>query len=96
MAIAFEKLTVAVPPDLATVLREAVSAGDYGSSSEIASEALHEWEQKRYGRAAGSADLRKLWQEACRDRSAGLEPDAVFDSLEQKYQNALTAASTQR
>jgi hypothetical protein len=40
----------------------------------------------------GVSTLRKLWQEAVTDDSEGLEPDAVFDRLESKYNGFAKAA----
>jgi antitoxin ParD1/3/4 len=36
-------------------------------------------------REQGLANLRKLWQEAVSDDSEGLDPNPVFDRLENKY-----------
>jgi antitoxin ParD1/3/4 len=38
-----EKLSVAVTPEMAAMLREVVGSGEYASSSEVMREALREW-----------------------------------------------------
>lgn len=86
-----EKLSIALPTEMANLVRQAVHAGEYSSQSEVVRDALRDWTQKRNLRAQGPrtahtlADLRKLWLEAVADDSDGLDPDIVFDALEKKY-----------
>ena len=86
-----EKLSIALPTEMANIVRQAVAAGEYSSQSEVVRDALRDWTHKRSVRERGvrSAhtlqDLRRLWQEAVADDSDGLDPDAVFDALERKY-----------
>ncbi len=42
-----EKLSIALTPELAKMVREAVGSGDYASSSEVIREALRDWKTKR-------------------------------------------------
>ncbi len=42
-----EKLSIALTPELAKLVREAVGSGDYASSSEVIREALRDWKTKR-------------------------------------------------
>jgi antitoxin ParD1/3/4 len=58
-----EKLSIALTPELAEVVREAVQKGEYASTSEVIREALREWGRKRDERAASIAYYRKLWDE---------------------------------
>jgi antitoxin ParD1/3/4 len=58
-----EKLSIAVSPELATTLREAVEAGEYASAGEAVREALSEWRLRRAGREAAAAELGRLWDE---------------------------------
>jgi antitoxin ParD1/3/4 len=44
---AIERLTVTLPQEMASVVREAVAAGDYASSSEVIRAALRDWKTKR-------------------------------------------------
>jgi antitoxin ParD1/3/4 len=89
-----EKLSIALPSEMATIVRHAVEVGEYASNSEVIRDALRDWTHKRNLREQGLANLRKLWQEAVADDSDGLNPDPVFDRLENKY-DAL-AESTER
>ena len=47
-----EKISVALTPELATVVRDAVSSGDYASTSEVMREALRAWREAREEKAA--------------------------------------------
>jgi antitoxin ParD1/3/4 len=80
-----EKLSIALPAEMAALVRHAVDAGEYSSNSEVIRDALRDWTHKRNLREHGLSNLRKLWQEAIADESEGLDPDPVFDRLERKY-----------
>jgi len=54
---------VSLTPHLARLVREAVVAGDYASSSELIQEALEWWAVERAPRDAAAIKLRKLWEE---------------------------------
>jgi len=82
-----EKLSIALPSEMATLVRRAVDAGEYSSNSEVIRDALRDWTHKRNLREQSLSNLRKLWQEAVADDSEGLDPDPVFDRLESKYES---------
>ncbi len=42
-----EKLSIALPPEMAALVRDAVETGDYASVSEVVREALRDWKSKR-------------------------------------------------
>ncbi len=58
-----EKLSVALTADMVTIVRQAVSSGDYASASEVVREALREWQQKRAVDRDVVERLRQLWDE---------------------------------
>lgn len=58
-----EKLSIALTPELAAVVRVAVDGGDYASSSEVIREALRDWTDKRQRRAARLAELQQFIQD---------------------------------
>ena len=66
-----EKLSIALPTEMATVVRQAVDAGEYSSQSEVVRDALRDWTHKRNLRAQGLAELRRVWLEAIADDSEG-------------------------
>jgi antitoxin ParD1/3/4 len=80
-----EKLSIALPTEMADIVRRAVDAGEYSSNSEVIRDALRDWTHKRKLREQGLSDLRKRWLEAVSDDSEGLDADEIFDRLEAKY-----------
>ena len=80
-----EKLSIALPTEMAAVVRRAVEAGEYASNSEVIRDALRDWTHKRNLREQSLAELRTRWLEAVADDSEGLDPAPVFDRLEKKY-----------
>lgn len=80
-----EKLSIALPSEMATIVRQAVEAGEYSSHSEVVRDALRDWTHKRRLREQSLSNVRQRWQEAVSDDSPGLDPDKVFDRLETKY-----------
>ncbi len=89
-----EKLSIALPTEMATVVRQAVDAGEYSSQSEVVRDALRDWTYKRKLRTQGLAELRKAWLEAIADDSDGEDPVSILDALERKY-DALAKAAGQ-
>lgn len=85
-----EKLSIALPSEMAATVRRAVEAGEYSSNSEVIRDALRDWNHKRSLREHNLANLRTKWHEAVVDNSEGLDPDPVFEKLESKY-DALAA-----
>ncbi len=45
-----ERLTITMPADMAAIIKAAVDAGDYASTSEVVREALREWKMRRLSR----------------------------------------------
>lgn len=80
-----EKLSIALPTEMAGLIRGAVDAGEYSSNSEVIRDALRDWSHKRRLREQGLSSLRKQWLEAVADSSDGLDPGPIFDHLERKY-----------
>jgi antitoxin ParD1/3/4 len=58
-----EKLSVAVTPEMAALMRQAVEAGEYASTSEVVRDALRDWEYRRKQRDQAIIELRRLVQE---------------------------------
>lgn len=58
-----EKLSIALTPDMATLVRQAVESGDYASASEVIRDALRDWKLKRALDREMVEELRRLWQE---------------------------------
>ena len=58
-----EKLSIALTPEMAALVRKAVESGEYASSSEVIREALREWNRKRLRREMETDEIRRLWRE---------------------------------
>ena len=56
-----EKLSIALTPEMAAIVRQCVENGEYASSSEVIREALRDWKLKR-SQQNELAELRNLWQ----------------------------------
>jgi antitoxin ParD1/3/4 len=80
-----EKINVAIPAEVAAIVREAVDGGEFASSSEVVGEALLAWSRLRGGREHTIGDLRSAWQAAMNDSTSGVPADDVLDRLESKY-----------
>jgi antitoxin ParD1/3/4 len=91
-----EKISVALPKEIVSAVREAVDNGDYASSSEVIREALRDWTYKRNLRERGLEELRHVWKQAMDDDSPGVSPEEVFNRLEQKYQALADSAGDKR
>jgi antitoxin ParD1/3/4 len=87
-----EKISIALPPEMVALVRQAVETGEYASSSEVVRDALRDWTQKRSLRQQGLAELRQVWREALEDKTPGLPVDEVLNRLERKYQALADAA----
>jgi antitoxin ParD1/3/4 len=81
-----EKISIALPPEMVAVVRQAVETGEYASSSEVVRDALRDWTQKRSMRQQGINELRQVWQQALEDETAGTPLNEVLERLERKYQ----------
>ncbi len=88
-----EKMSIALPPEMVALVRSAVAAGEYGSSSEVIRDALRDWEHKRALRQQKRiAELRQRWQEALGDESPGVPAKPVLDRLARKFKAIADAA----
>ena len=58
-----EKLSIALTPELAADIRQAIATGEYASTSEVIRDALRAWKQVRQGRAAAVEELGRLWRD---------------------------------
>jgi antitoxin ParD1/3/4 len=81
-----EKISIALPHEMVSLVRGAVDTGEYASTSEVVRDALRDWTAKRVLMQQGIEELRRVWQQALDDKSPGVPVDEVFDRLERKYQ----------
>lgn len=79
-----EKLSIALTPEMATMVREAVRTGEYATTSEVIREALRLWKADRQVRARETEELRRLWREGIESGPAEDGP-AAFARLRRRY-----------
>jgi antitoxin ParD1/3/4 len=79
-----EKLSVALPADMAGLIRDAIESGDYATTGEVIREALRDWEQKRRLAVREDDQLRHLVGEGM-ESGRSVPADRVFDRLQAKY-----------
>lgn len=86
-----ERMTIALPVEMAAVIREAVESGDYASSSEVFRDAIRDWKQKRHLQHEEVAHILSGVQQGIADLQAGrIKPaEEVLTRLEKKYQAML-------
>ena len=79
-----EKLSIALPPEMANLLREAVESGEYASASEVVRDALRAWKRKRRLETLELGGLRRLIQEGA-ESGPSIDAARVFSRLDSKY-----------
>ena len=89
-----EKISIALPPEMVSIVRSAVATGEYASSIEVIRDALRDRTYRRSMRQQGMAALRQLWQEAMHDKTPGVSADEVLNRIESKFQAIADAAGT--
>jgi len=82
-----EKISIALPLEMITIVRGAVETGEFASTSEVVRDALRDWTLKRQLRREGIEELRRVWQQAINDKTPGIAADEVLDRLENKYKS---------
>lgn len=66
-----ERINIALTPDIAAAVRQAVEAGEYPSTGEAIRDALHDWQAKRQRDEQNALALKTLWQEGIDSGTAG-------------------------
>jgi antitoxin ParD1/3/4 len=88
-----KKISIALPAEMAAVVRQAVEVGEYSSNSEVIREALRDWNHKRALRQQEAEELHRMWQQALEDKRPGVPVDDVLDRLEKRYQAMIDGAA---
>jgi antitoxin ParD1/3/4 len=83
-----------LPPEMVSIVRQAVETGEYASSSEVVRDALRDWTQKRSLRQQGIDELRQVWRQALADKTPGVSAEDVLNRLERKYKALANAAGS--
>lgn len=77
-------LSVALPPEVAGEVRDAVAAGEYASASELVGEALRDWRLRRRAEALELDDLRRAARDGM-ESGPSLDAEAAFAGLRARY-----------
>ena len=96
MSTSIEKISIALPPEMVTLIREAVETGEYASNSEVVRDALRDWIHKRALRQESVAEIRRAWQEAIENPAPGIPADEVMERLMRKYQAKADLAASRK
>ncbi len=79
-----ERLTVILTAEVAHLVRGAVKAGDYASSSEIVREGLRDWHHKRQAQGFVLAEMRAFIAEGIRDIAEGRVSDFDAEDIKRR------------
>jgi antitoxin ParD1/3/4 len=79
-----DTITVSLPEDTSSLIRDAVASGDYASADEVVRDALRDWTLKRRIAQTDLADMRRIVQEGI-ESGPGIDADLVFARLRAKY-----------
>jgi len=82
---AIEKITISLPEEMLSEIRDAVAAGEYTNTSEAIRDALRQWRRARTVIALNDEELRRLVAEG---RASGepVDGEAALKRLRAKYQ----------
>jgi antitoxin ParD1/3/4 len=89
MVTQIEHITIALPQEMATDIKQAVTSGDYGSPSDVICDAVRNWQHKRQAQQQEMENIRAAVERSEADYEAGrIKPaEEVFARLERKYRN---------
>lgn len=80
-----EKISIALTPDLAAMVQEAVESGGYASTSEVIREALRDWREKRRLHEQQINEIGRLWDEGIQSGPSHRRVEDLIRELEQEY-----------
>ena len=79
---AIERVTVAMPAEMAANLRQRVADGEYDSTSEIVHEALRDWNRAQDADQRELEELRSLVREGM-ESGPGIPADEAFGQVQE-------------
>lgn len=86
-----EKISIALTKPQINILKSAVKAGEYASTSEIIREALCDWELKQELRRDDISRLRQAWDEGI---SSGAPRELNFETIRAEGKRRIAALKT--
>jgi antitoxin ParD1/3/4 len=89
-----ERLTITLPHEMAAIVKGAVEAGDYASSSEVVRAALRDWKLKRALQLEELASLKADIDLGLADIAAGRVRDFDVDRIVERGRQLLASRSS--
>lgn len=89
-----ERMTITMPADMAAVVKAAVDAGDYASTSEVVRDALREWKTRRAIQLQELAALKADIDKGLADVAAGRVTDFDTKKIVERGRKLLAARSS--
>ncbi len=89
-----ERMTITMPSDMAAVVKAAVDAGDYASTSEVVRDALREWKTRRAIQLQELAALKTDIDKGLADVAAGRVKDFDTKKIVERGRKLLAARSS--
>jgi antitoxin ParD1/3/4 len=87
-------MTITMPADMAAVVKAAVDAGDYASTSEVVRDALREWKTRRAIQFQELAALKADIDKGLADVAAGRVTDFDTKKIVERGRKLLAARSS--
>ena len=89
-----ERMTITMPADMAAVVKAAVDAGDYASTSEVVRDALREWKIKRAIQLQELTALKTDIEQGLADVAAGRVKDFDTKRIVERGRKLLASRSS--
>ena len=89
-----ERITIALPHDMAAVVKAAVDTGDYASTSEVIRAALRDWKVRRALQLQELTQLKADIQKGLEDVAAGRVKDFDKDKIVERGKKLLAAQNS--
>ena len=89
-----ERMTITTPADMAAVVKAAVDAGDYASTSEVVRDALREWKTRRAIQLQELAALKTDIDKGLADVAAGRVKDFDTKKIVERGRKLLASRSS--
>jgi len=89
-----ERMTITMPADMAAVVKAAVDAGDYASTSEVVRDALREWKTRRAIQLQELAALKADIDKGLADVAAGRVKDFDTKKIVERGKKLLASRSS--
>jgi len=83
-----ERITITLPPNMLAAIKQKVSSGSYGSTSELIREAMRLWQKKEEEHEAGISLIRTRLEQSLKSGEP-VPLDAAFDGIEEFHKRRM-------